>query len=482
MRFAAVMVLTLIVISSLAAFSDPLSVDGGEGNAVSINLPYCAPRINASTRNPAMVGGVYHNLSVNVGHAFSSVNVSLSRGGTAFYYLYSEGNWTAPVGNESLLDIGHCYAGTTAALFVMGVPLGSSIGNWTLSVDVDGSPFYSGFITVEVPYAHFSMSTPDFVFRVDPFTNEVLYPTVDTYKVRLVNPGNVPLEIHPDFESFDNMFSITNATGIFIPLEQRELHLSFTVPSWSPRIIKTHVSVVGTPLFIIPSKPGTANINSSYKQTFDVEIDVVRQGYELLDLGNVTVQYKKTLYADYNTDIGLDLFFTGVKDITLDVSTESIRLDKITLENATVSAPVSLSLTNTSERHMHLSLNTSSPQITAFVEYHLETTDSTVSRNFHTEIVVGPRPIKPFNSSFYINTIGISLFLIFLIVLVGYAGLLYRRHKKEEGEKTDEESEKAIRRARKGAEKRVKVKRYKSRPSPRGKARTGTENRKPRKR
>ena len=208
-----------------------------------------------------------------------------------------------------------------------------------------------------------------------------------------------------------------------------------------------------------------------------MEIDVVRQGYTLIDLGDVTVQYRKTLYADYNTDIGLDLFFVGTKEITLDVSTESIRLDRITLENATVSVPVSIPLTNTSEKHMHLSLNTSSPQITAMVEYHLETTDSSISRNFHTEIVVGPRPVKPFDSSFYINIIGISLFLLFLIALLGYVGLLYRKHKKEQDEKTDEEREKAIHRARRGAEKRVKVKRYTSHQAPRRKSRSEAKNR-----
>lgn len=465
MKRAAIPILALIIISSLVAFPYTSPAAGEGTDTVSINIPYCPPRINASTGNPALVAGVYHNLSVNIGQNFSSVNVSVFRGDTTFSFLYSGGNWMPPIGNESLLDIKHSAVTNTTILFVMGLPLGSLSGNWNISVYVDGGEFYSGFITVEVPYPHFSMATPDFEFRVDPFTNEVLYPTVDTYRVRLVNPGNVPLEIQPEFESFENMFDITNASGIFTPLEQRNLHLSFTVPSWSPRIIKTHGSVIGTPLFIIPSKPGTANINSSYKQSFNVEIDVVRQGYELLDLGDITVQYKKTLYADYNSEIGLDLFFVGTKDITLDISTESIRLDRISLENATVSSPVPIHLTNTSERHMHITLNTSSPQITSMVEYHLEAVDSSLSRDFYTEVVVGSRPVKPFDSSFYINMIGISLFLIFLIVLVGYAGVLYRKHRKEQNEKTDEEREKAIHRARKGAEKRAKVKRYTSQAS-----------------
>ncbi len=462
MKYTAIVLISMLLISSVFCIPQTESQAADTQGAVSINLPYSAPRINATTGNPAVVAGVYHNLSVNVSHSFSSVNVSISRGNTAFHYLYSDGNWTPPAGNESLLDTSHSHAYNTTVLFVLGVPLMSETGEWNLNVDVDNTSFYSGEVTVEVPYAHFSMATPDFVFRVDPFTNEVLYPTVNTYKVRLVNPGNVPLEIRPDFESFGDRFSITNATGIFTPLEQRELHLSFTVPAWSPRIIKTHVSVVGTPLFIIPSEPGMANINSSYKQTFNVEIDVVRQGYQLLDLGDVTVQYKKTLYADYNTEIGLDLFFTGVKDISIGINTESIRLDRIILENKTVSSPVFLKLTNTSEKHMHLTMNTSSPQITAMVEYHLETTDSAISRDFHTEVVVGPRPVSPYENILSINVIGLLLFLIFITALSGYAGLLYRRNRKEKALKEKEERERAIRQVKKQAEQRVRVKRYNS--------------------
>ena len=453
MKYAAVPVLVIVLISSLALFFYSPPATAGTLEPVSINLPYCE---EASSASLSMVAGVYHNLTVNAGHDFSSVNVSIFRDETFFYFLYSNGTWSSPSGNESLLDKTNCSVSDSSALFRLGLPLGSISGEWNLSVYVDGSEFYNAPLALEVPYPHFSMSSPDFVFRVDPFTNEVLYPTVDTYRVHLVNPGNVPLEIHPEFESFERMFGITNASGIFTPLEQRDLHLSFSVPSWSPRIIRTHVSIVGTPLFIIPAKPGTANINSSFKQSFNVEIDVVRQGYELIDLGDVTVQYKKTLYADYNTDIGLDLFFTGVKDISLSVGTESIRLDGITLENESVSSPVFIPLTNTTERHLHLSLNTSSPQITAMVDYNLETVDSSISRDFHTEVVVGPRPLKPFDSGVYINIIGISVFLIFIIVLLAYSFVLYRRHKKEEKEVEG----KAIHRARKGAERRVKVKRY----------------------
>ena len=457
-----VLVLIILVLPPASVLGDGMR----DGTSVSINLPYSAPRVNASTGNPAMVAGVYHNLSVGIGHPFSRVNVSFSRDLVTISFLYDSGNWSVS-GNESspLLDKSHSHADADSIMFVLGLPLSSETGDWNLSVAVDGDLSYRGYVSVELPYPHFSMAAPDFVFRVDPFTNEVLYPTVDTYRVRLVNPGNVPLEIHPEFESFENMFSITNATGTFTPLEQRYLYLSFTVPAWSPRIIKTHVSVVGTPMFVIPTAPGTANINSSFKQTFNVEIDVVRRGYELIDLGDVTVQYKKTLYADYNAEIYLDLFFTGVKNITLDVETESIRLDGVTLENRSVSSPVFIELTNTSEKHMRLTLNTSSPQITATVDYHLQAFDLSVSRDFRTEVVVGPRPVKPYDSEFFVNVLGLVLFLVFLAVLFGYVSVIYRRNRQTAAKRKEEEREKAIRRARKSAERKVRVKRYNGRPS-----------------
>jgi hypothetical protein len=396
---------------------------------------------------PIIVAGVLHYINVSVDAAHSNVTIVCHPGTTVptvqndtnyYSWAWRNGVWSdAKYG--TYINLSQCSVGANNIYkFAVGMAASASNGIWNLTIFVDGVVDWAGDVAIEAPNAGFSLSRPDFFFTVSPFRTQSVSsydPTNQSFYVRSNNMGNVPLKWQFSFNPLGSYFTISNDSTVSHPGEQRLHYIGFNAPSWSPRELKVKGTIKGEPTYF--TSAATVALVPAFEQEFSISVNVQRSGYTLLDFGKVTVQYVKNVpLLKFGNSTTIDAYFTGEGSATLALEEDNITITSATLDDVTVDpASIVMTLSNTTERHLRITLKAEKASQTAFtarIIYKLGWSDGGAAREelFSTAVTVDKVPTgykEPVN----INWLAIIAIIAVVVVLVGFMAYYSNLKKKE---------------------------------------------------
>ena len=417
-----------------------------------ISIPGESPSFNGST--PILIAGIEHNLTFYIGNSRHVVVTMKARSmGDEENYTNSY-EWAYDNGNFSDLRYG-TYINITSSkvfgeniAFHIGLHAKAWKGLWSITVKrslgADYETIIDENIDVEKADPRLAISTPVFEFRVEPFeSGEMISPVVSDYHFLTRNTGNVPLWLECDYDHMGEIFHTTNMSIVLHPHDEVEHQIFLTSMPWSPQVFRVKEYVRGTAMHMITSD--MVSFIPSFQTVVKINVEVVRQGFNIMDIGPAKLQYQRgPMVEDFNDIIDLHLFLSGDSDATLTISSSRIELMGVYTggewhNTSDISQSLNFHLTNDSEeKEILVRVRCYREDTTAKVTYELSAGNR--SDSVYTEILVGKAPFvpEPADDSRHVNTVALAGAL-FVLAVIGIIMYLYTRRVREMDENEDDE-------------------------------------------
>lgn len=403
MRLAASAVLATVLIGIVSLAAPTTAEEVGLDLHVAGESP-----LSNSLGHPVLVAGIWHDLAVTLPSATqSSLTLEASardasgQDMTSYYrWVRSEANdtWSDPLYGTFVLPSLSSSDGSVAQ-FRLGVDASALPGDWDLRIVQDGTLLALETLEVREPLVDFGISAADFTFRVEPFEPAVVSSEDLSQYLRIINNGNVPLELNVSFDILQSRLEVTNPVDVAHLGEDVRYYLRLNLDPRPPQMISVQALAHVNSLYIIPS-PGSSQIIPSFESPFDVEVIVGRTGYQVETLGNVIFQTLQELRADHNALVTWQVFLTGSQQVSLDVLVDKATLVSVTQGQEELIPPVVLSPTAEAELALTLQVKANVPDTRAEVTFVLRLLGTEDQRTFVTTIVVGPRAPAGFQASY----------------------------------------------------------------------------------
>src|SRR5256712_2845511 len=243
---------------------------------LSLHMVGEAPQFDGTT--PVFVAGIWHEIDVNL-TAAPSQNVTLRAflpGGTpvgpantyAWDFNPVTGSWTDPLYN-AFIRTGLSYESGPLVVFVVGVDADAAVGLWTLTASVGGTTATSETVEVQAAQVSYGLSTPEFTFRVDPFTSAQASSQTGNVYLRTINQGNVPLGMLVSFDTLQSAFSVVNPSNVAHLGSDARYFLALSLGPLPPQVITVTARTNVTPLYVVPSA-GASRIVAGVQPPFGI--------------------------------------------------------------------------------------------------------------------------------------------------------------------------------------------------------------------
>ncbi len=401
MRLGATAVLAAVLtgIVSLAATATAESVE------ISLHVAGENPLFN-SLGHPVLVAGIWHDLTVTLPSAtLTSLSLEASARGASVQDMTSYYRWERAEANDSwsepLYDtfIAPSLSSSTASetVFRLGVDSSALVGTWDLRIVQDGDLLALETLEVREPVVSLGISVADFTFRVEPFQAADVSSEDLAQYLRILNEGNVPLNLDVSFDILQSRLEVANPVDVAHISEDVRYYLRLDLDPRPPQVIAVEGVAHVNSLHIIPS-PGAAQIIPSFESPFDVTVIVGRTGYQVETLGDVIFQTLQELRADHNALVTWQVFLTGSQEVSLDITAEGATLVDVLRGEESLTPPVVLSPTPSAELALTLQVKTNVPDTRAEITFTLRLLGTQDERTFVTTIVVGPEGPRPDSS------------------------------------------------------------------------------------
>ncbi len=465
----AIILSLLFLISIIPTFAEAQLVD-------SVELRISGEVLRQRDGMDITVAGVLHNLTIELNSPANTIDVyaySIKHNNTDItnYYHWSYNNsiWTDHLYTDFInSDLSSVYENTYC--FYLGMIGNATPGQWILSIIVDDQAIqeWNETFIVEAPVSGIAFSGPNFYFNVSPFQTD----SIDSYMqddpqnttyFTTKNSGNVPMDFDISYDDYDELFTTTNSTGISHLGEERVHHIAFRAEKWSPREFTVKGRIHGEPKMLVT--PTMISFILAPESAFNVIVKVARPGYDIFQMSGLVVQYKSRLIADYNDELGLDLYLTGTKDSHLSTEVDKLSLVNILQNDIEVTQPVYAQVSSDTETHMLVTINCSiapprgQPSMLAYVNFMAETDDFANSGQFTTTIVVKAKTFLEEEEDVGLGPMNIlAISLIIVGIVLAFLIMAYQGHKSEKERKRKEEEEKAEKKGGSGYKRRKKKK------------------------
>ncbi len=321
-------------------------------------------------------------------------------------------------------------------------------GTWHLKVKSGENTIIEDNILVENVNASLGLSTPVFEFRVEPSFGGIVGPTVKDYKFRTVNTGNVPLLLTASYDKMGNIFETTNMGIVLKPEDEVYHHINITARPWSPQIFSVTGHIKGTPLHVMNTE-GMTFISSPVGQVH-ISVKVVRQGFDIIDIGPAKLQYEQgPQVAEYNEVRILRCFLNGNGSARLTISPSELLIKGVYYNGmwhneTTGYSPINLnfSLEKNIEKEVRITVKCYKEKVSARLTYRIE--EGNKSGSAHTDIVVGEAPAiitKDEGEGFWISPVGIAIAIGFFALIAEFITLITlkdRRSRESENDKNND--------------------------------------------
>ncbi len=442
---------TLIIVFAILsppsfASSEPLVSD------VEIKIP--GESLVFSGDVPVIVRGIIHNMSFSISPFSGSVILELRygiAGGASFNdttnYQWSfnstSGDWVDELYGRYIIPE-DCGVYGNSLSFHVGLSTSAYTGTWFLSVSLDGVQIYNTTVDVRDYSVGLAVQSVNTVFTISPFSSES---KTSEYHIRVENKGNIPLKLSVLFGDYQPLFMVTNITEPLHVGEKRDLYVTLNSIPWSPRVVNiTGVVHPAVPNYLV--SPGTVSFATVADQTFNLRIEVVRPGYNLVRIGNTMVQYRETIAANYGKAVTVDMYLSAINSTgttTVSISADLLTLSSIMVDNESSGQDITLQLSNNSESHLAIIVEPVKPSSTAYLNYDIRDAVTSDRKVISTEIVVGVA-LNPESGNGLILLILISMAGLFIISIIFITFIHFRKEGQRKEVKT---SSKTKRRKRK---------------------------------
>ena len=420
-----------VLIIAAMPFASPDCVSAAVSN-LSITIGDEAPLMDGDAF--VMVQGTFHTIRFDVGQG-SALTVILHEGGsppsTKNVSNYYEFEYTSAGGfkdksYDQFIDPAKCSRDVGSAKFYAAVDPSVSITGWTLKIDVDGTAELSSQISMRRMTVGLSLSQPEFVFRVDPFTAKN---TTSEQSFRSVNEGNVPVGYSMKLDRMVNLITVSSMDGPVHRGETRYHSIKVTVPKYSPQ----KIDVKGTLKAEVPAAllklTGTVALQTVIEQVINIQVIIAHPGYDVINLGDgkVVIQYEKSRIAKYGDVLTLKTYYTGRVDVELRFTVSDLQVKDTRLNFNSTSQPLSYHLSEGSEQIVDVVVTPVKDDVTATLRYHIETTDGTIVYEFTTTVAVSASPIPYGEEPLPMLSIAGLAFVVGVVLLVIAFIVLSRR-------------------------------------------------------
>ncbi|GEM_PF-2433667 len=436
-KFATVFALIIVlgmVIPAFAALSAP-SVSSFE-----VKIPGESPVYSGDM--PVIVRGLIHNMSFDMSSPIEG-NITLrARYGTSSTASFNDtteyewsfdsatGKWADDLYGRYILP-DECGVYGDIISFHVGLSTSAYVGEWNISLYVDGDLIYSTSVSVRDYVLGLAIQSVNTVFTVSPFSSESKRAE---YHVRVENKGNIPLKLSVLFGEYQTLFTVTNISEPLHVGEKRDLYITLNSIPWSPRV----VNITGTVHPAVPEylvSPGTVSFATTADQTFNLRIEVVRQGYTLIRVGNIMIQYRESIAANYGDAVSVDMYLSSVNssgNAQVEISADLLVIDSVRVNNESSSQELSLQLTNDTETHLQVVVTPEKASTTAYLNYDIRDTLTAERKVVRTEIVVG-MAIVPDDRDGMVLLILISIVILFIISIIFITFIHFRKERQRKG-------------------------------------------------
>lgn len=345
---------------------------------------------------PVIVRGLIHNISFSVSPLSGNITLrmyyspSTAQDEQSFYqwsYNTDEGAWSDDLYGR-FIDIDNCSAVAGSLSFHVGIATSSSLGEWTLLVIDDGVTYLNRTVYVEDYTVGLAVQSVNTVFVISPFTTEN---KTAQYHVRVENKGNIPLKLSVLFGEYQTLFSVSNISEPLHVGEKRDLYVTLNPIPWSPRVVSNITGIIHpeVPAYLISSQG--VSLTTTADQTFNLAIKVVREGYNLVMLGDTAIEYRDSITADYNNQFSVDLYLSSVNSTgsaDLKITSELLDIDSVTVDNKSSGSNMTLELNDEGERHVVITARPASPSTTAHLYYDIRDSLTENRTVLKTDVVV----------------------------------------------------------------------------------------------
>lgn len=440
-RGAAAFFLMVIVVLPLFFASAPVR-SAVEVTDLEIKMPGEMPAYSGGS--PVIVRGLIHNISFALSQVSGNITLKMHYGTsnsssysdkTAYQWSF---NSTSDVWSDDLygryIKTGDCSVAGNVVSFHAGISTSAYTGVWSLSIYINGDKIYNTTVSVTDYTVGLAVQSVNTVFTVSPFSSES---KTAEYHVRVENKGNIPLKIYVLFGDYQRLFTVTNTSEILHVGEKRDLYITLNSIPWSPRVVNiTGVVHPAVPEYLVSED--TVTLSTVADQTFNLRIDVVRQGYNLVRIGNTMVQYRDDITANYGDTVAVDMYLSSVNSTgtaELSISADLLNISSVMVDDKASGRDFTVQLTNDTERHVRVLVMPEKPSSTAYLNYDIRDSETAERDVLTTEIVVGVS-ISPEGSDGMILLILISIAALFIISIIFITFIHFRKGSKTDDVKT----------------------------------------------
>lgn len=392
-----------------------------------------------------MLQGVFHSLSFDVSQG-DRLTLSLYAGdrppAVKNISNYYEFEYTGTGGFVDLMygtyiDRSKSSRDVGRAKFYAAVDPSVAITAWTLRIDVDGRTELVHPIAMKRVKVGLTLSQPEFVFQVDPFTPKN---STSEQSFRTVNAGNIPVMYTVTFDRMTPRISISGMDGLVHPDETRYHSVSVSIPQYAPQRIQVTARLRADVPASLLKLTGTVSLKTSIEQFISVTILVAHPGYDIIDLGGgkVVIQYEKTRVMEYGEVLTLRTYYTGRVGVSLGVDLVDLQMKDSRLDGASADEPFTMHLSETRESTVEIVITPIRDGVDAKVKYHIESEDGTIVHDFETTVIVGAGPPQDGSGQMPgASLVGLMFILGFfsvmlLLMLIGRARRKHRSRSREE--------------------------------------------------
>lgn len=423
-----------------------------------------------------IVAGVPHNLTIELNAptdyitvlAQSSSDFPAANMTNTYNWSYVDAEWDDNLYTYFINESESKRYGNTFC-FSLGIINNATQGKWELTILVDGQKEWNESFFVEEPRASISFSGPNFYFNIEPYLTGFIdsYAPGDpanTSYFTTKNSGNVPLDFDISYDSYNNLFTTTNSSGLRHLGEEMIHYITFQAEKWSPRQFTVKGKIHGDPQMLVT--PAMVSFILAPEAAFNVIVKVARPGFDIFQMNGLVVQYKSRLIAYYYDELQLDLYLTGTKNSHLSVVVEDLTLVGLLKNDLEISQPVSIQVSDETETHMVATVNCSDapprgqPSMLTYVKYTAETDDFLSSGEFTTTIVVKARTIADDDDDIGLGPINKTVLLFIGLALLVIIIFMLAYHQKTKEERV---TEKKVKEKEEPDKKRGKTREYKGR-------------------
>ncbi len=364
------------------------------------NLSISIPGEKTSQAPFKIVRGIIHNISFAESPVSGNTTLRMyygttplsseNRSDTSLYqwsYNASTGVWEDDL-YRRFINTSASVASADSLSFHVGIAITAYVGLWTLTVVKDGSTVLNESVTVTDYTVGLALQSVNTVFTISPFSSES---KTSEYHVRVENKGNIPLRLSVLFGKYQSLFSVNNLSEPLHVGETRDFYVTLNSIPWSPRVVNNITGVVHpeVPAYLTSSQG--VSFATTADQTFNLRIEVVREGYNLVMVGNTGVQYRDSITANYGRDVSVDLYLSSLNSsgsADLKITSDLMDILSVTVDNRSSGTDMSIQLSNETERHVRIIARPNQPSTTAYLNYDIRDSLTGNRTVLKTEVVV----------------------------------------------------------------------------------------------